>query len=78
MSVNRIAEIVIQKGQEELGKKISKVFVPLEPGEVYTSEFSYSSERVSQRIDYKRKRGIPQGVSELFDYALKVKATSKS
>ena len=78
MSVNRIAEIVIQKGQEKLGKKISKVFVPLEPGEAYTSEFSYSSERASQRIGYKRKRGVPQGVSELFEYVLEVKRSKKT
>jgi len=78
LSVNRIAEIVVQEGRERLGKKISKVFVPLEPGEVYTSEFSYNSKRASQKIGYKRKRGVPQGVSELFDFALKVKATAGS
>jgi len=78
LSVNRIAEIVVQEGRERLGKKISKVFVPLEPGEVYTSEFSYSSKRASQKIGYKRKRGVPQSVSELFDFALKVKATAES
>jgi hypothetical protein len=52
--------------------------VSLEPGEVYTSEFSYSSKRASQKIGYKRKRGVPQGVFELFDYALRVKATAGS
>lgn len=78
LSVNRIAEIVIQEGQQRLGKKISKVFVPLEPDEVYTSEFNYSSKRASQKISYKRKRNVPQGVSELFDFALKVKATARS
>jgi UDP-glucose 4-epimerase len=78
LSVNHIAEIVIQKGQQKLGKKISKVFVPLEPGEVYTSEFDYSSKRASQKIGYKRMREVPQGVSELFDYASKVKPTAIS
>jgi len=78
LSVNHIADIVIQEGQQKLSKKISKVFVPLEPGEVYTSEFNYSSERASQKIGYKRRREVPQGVSELFDYALKVKATAGS
>ena len=78
LSVNRIAEIVIQEGEQRLGKEISKVFVPLEPGEVYTSEFNYSSKRASRRIGYKRKRGVRQGVSELFDFALKVKATAGS
>jgi len=78
LSVNHIADIVVQEGQERLGKKISKVFVPLEPGEVYTSEFSYSSERATQKIGYKRKRGVPQGVSELFEYALEVKRSKKT
>jgi UDP-glucose 4-epimerase len=78
LSVNRIADIVVQEGQERLGKKISKVFVPLEPGEVYTSEFSYSSKRATQKIGYKRKRGVPQGVSELFEYALQVKRSKKT
>jgi len=76
LSVNQIAHIIIREGQEKLGKKISKVFVPLEPGEVYTSEFKYSSKRASQKIGYKRKRGVPQGISELFDFALRVKATA--
>jgi len=78
LSINHIAEIVVEGGQQRLGKKISKVFVPLEPDEVYTSEFNYSSERASHNIGYKRMREVPQGVSELFDYALKVKATAKS
>ena len=78
LSVNHIAEIVVQKGQQRLGKKILKVFVPLEPGEVYTSEFTYSSKRASRKIGYQRKREVPQGVSELFDYALKVKAIAAS
>jgi len=78
LSVNQIAEIIIQRGQQKLGKKISKVFVPPEPDEVYTSEFNYSSKKASQKIGYKLKREVPQGVSELFDYALKVKATAGS
>lgn len=78
LSVNSIAEIVIREGQRKLGKKTSKVFVPLEPGEVYTSEFNYSSKRASQKIGYKRKREISQGVSELFDFALKLKAAAES
>jgi len=69
-------DIVIRTGQEKLDKKVSKVFVPLESGEVYTSDFNYSSERAFQKIGYERKRVVPQGVSKLFDYALKVKATS--
>ncbi|MGQ9460609.1 MAG: NAD-dependent epimerase/dehydratase family protein [Candidatus Bathyarchaeaceae archaeon] len=77
LSVNQIAEIVIEKGQQILGKKISKVLVPLEPGEVYTSEFNYSSRKASQKIGYKRKRKVPQGISELFDYALKLKPEPK-
>jgi len=51
--------------------------VPPELGDVYTSEFNYSSKRASQKIGYrrKRKREVPQGIYELFDYALKPKAT---
>jgi len=78
LSVNGVAEIVINEGQRKLGKKISKIFVPPEPDEVYTSEFNYLSKRASQKIGYKRKREISQGVSELFDFALKLKATAKS
>jgi len=78
LSVNHIAEIVIQEAKQRLGKKISTIFVPLEPGEVYTSEFNYSSERASQKIGYERKKKVPQGVSELFDFALKVKAAAES
>jgi nucleoside-diphosphate-sugar epimerase len=76
LSVDQIAEIVIQKGQQKLGKKISKVLVPLEPDEVYTSEFNYSSKRASRKIGYKRKYGVIQGVSELFDFALKLKSVA--
>jgi UDP-glucose 4-epimerase len=78
LSVNQIADIVIQEGQEKLGKKISKVFVPLEPGEVYTSEFNYSSKRAFQKIGYERKREVSQSISELFDFALREKATMGS
>ena len=77
LSVNSVAEIVIHEGKRKLGKKISKVFVPLEPGEVYTSEFNYSSKRASQKIGYKRRREISQGVSELFDFALKLMAAAE-
>jgi UDP-glucose 4-epimerase len=78
LSVNDIAEIVIQEGQRKLSKKISKVFVPPEPGEVYTSEFEYSSKRASQKIGYKRRYGVVQGVPELFDFALKTKTAVRS
>jgi len=78
LSVNNIAEIVIQKGQQKLGKKISKVFVPPELGDVYTSEFNYSSKRASQKIGYKRKYGVIQGISELFDFALTLKTAAES
>jgi len=78
LSVNRVAEIIIHEGQQRLGKKVSKAFVPPEPDEVYTPEFNYSSKRASQKIGYKRKKNISQGVSESFDFALKVKATSGS
>jgi len=78
LSVNHIAEIVIREAKQRLGKKISTIFVPLEPDEVYTSEFNYSSERASQKIGYERKWKVPQGVSELFDFALKVKAAEGS
>jgi len=77
LNINQIANIIIQQGQQKLGKKILKAFVLLEPGEVYTSDFNYSSERAFQKINYEQKRKVPQGVSELFDYALKAKATLK-
>ncbi|MFQ5999348.1 MAG: NAD-dependent epimerase/dehydratase family protein [Candidatus Bathyarchaeia archaeon] len=78
LSVNQIAEIVIQEDQQKLGKKALKVFTSLVPGEVYTPEFNYDYERASQKIGYERKREVSQGVSELFDYALKVKASRGS
>ena len=78
LSVNQIAEIVTQETQQQLGKETSKIFTPLEPNEVYTLEFKYSYKKASQKIDYKRKQEVSQGVSELFDYALKVKTDAKS
>ena len=71
-SVNQIAEIVIQEAKQKLGKEVQKVFTPLEPGEVYTHEFSYSYTKASQKIGYKLKHELSQGVSELFNYALNV------
>jgi len=73
-SVNQIALTVIREGRQRLGKEISRVYTQLETGEVYTSEFNYDWKRASQKIGHKPKRGISQGVSELFDYALKVEA----
>ena len=75
LSVNQIAEMVIQEGQRRLGKEASKVYVPPEPDEVYTPEFNYSSKRASQKIGYARKHEVSQGISELFNFALKLKAT---
>lgn len=74
-SVNQIAEIVIQETKQKLGKEVPRVFTSLEPGEVYTHEFGYSYEKASQKIGYEPKRELSQGVSELFDYALKEKKT---
>ncbi len=71
-SVNQIAEIVIQEAKEKLDKKIQKVFTPLNPGEVYTHEFGYSCEMAAKKIDYKPRRKIPQGVSELFNYTTNI------
>jgi nucleoside-diphosphate-sugar epimerase len=59
---------VIQEAKEKLDRTISKVFTPLNPGEVYTHEFGYSYERAAKKIGYKPTRKIPQGVSELFNY----------
>lgn len=78
LSISQIANIVIKEGQQKLGKKISKVHVPLEPDEVYTSEFDYSSKRASEKIGYERKRKVAQSISELFDFALKLKANACS
>ncbi len=78
LSINQIADMVINVGQEKLDKKISKVLVPLQPGEVYTSKFNYDYRRAYQKMGFERKRNVSQGVSELFDYALKVKATDVS
>ena len=71
-SVNQIADIVIQEAKEKLDRTISKVFTPLNPGEVYTHEFGYSYERAAKKIGYKPTRKIPQGVSELFNYTANV------
>ncbi len=49
-----------------------RVFTPLAPNEVYTHDFEYSSKRASQKIGYKPKRELAEGVSELFDYALRL------
>jgi UDP-glucose 4-epimerase len=73
LSVNQIAKTVIQEAGRRLGKKTSKVYTTLELGEVYTSEFNYNWERASEKIGYEQKREVSLGVSELFDYALKVK-----
>lgn len=75
LSIDQIADMVIKEGQEKLDKKISKVLVPLQPGEIYTSKFNYDYRRAYQKMGFERKRNVSQGVSELFDYALKVKAT---
>lgn len=78
LSVNQVANMVIKEGQQKLGKKISKVHVPLEPDEVYTSEFDYSSKRAFENIGYERKRKVAQSLSELFDFSLKLKANASS
>ena len=73
LSVNHIAELIIQESQQRLGKKILKVYTPLEPGEVYTPEFKYDYQKASRKIGYDPKHGMAQGTSELFDYILKKK-----
>jgi len=75
LSVNQIAVNVIREGRQRVGKDISKVYTQLETGEVYTSEFNYDWKRASQKIGYRQKREVSEGVSELFDYALEIKAT---
>jgi len=70
LTVNEIAETVIREAEQRLGKRVSKVFIPLEPDEVYTPSFSYDYRRAYERIGYVPKRKVSQGVSELFDYAL--------
>jgi len=78
LSVNHIAEIVTQEAKRKLGKEALRIFVPPLSGEVYTSKFDYSSRKMSQKMDYKRKKEVSQGVSELFVFALKgEKATSR-
>ena len=74
LSVNQIAMTVIREGRQRLGRDISKVHTQLETGEVYTSEFNYDWRSASQKIGYRQKREVSQGVSEVFDYALKMKA----
>ena len=63
---------MIQEAKEKLGRRIPKVFTPLNPGEVYTHEFGYSYEKAAEKIDYKPRRQIPQGVSELFNYTTNI------
>jgi UDP-glucose 4-epimerase len=75
MSVNRVAEIITQVAEQRLGKKITKVRTPKKPDEVYTTEFSYDYKKASRKIGYEPKQEIFHGVSELVDYALKVKAS---
>jgi len=77
LSVNRLAEIIIQVAEQRLEKKITKVHTPKEPDEVYTTEFSYDYKKASRKIDYKPKQEIFHGASELVAYALKVR-TGKS
>jgi nucleoside-diphosphate-sugar epimerase len=60
-----------------LGKKTTKVYTPKQPDEVYTTEFGYDYRRASRKIGYEPKQEIYHGVSELVDYALKIK-TGKS
>ncbi|UCC33554.1 MAG: NAD-dependent epimerase/dehydratase family protein [Candidatus Bathyarchaeota archaeon] len=74
LSVNQIANIVVQEGQQKLNKEVSKVYTSLKLGEVYTSEFKYDYGRASMKIGYEPERGVSQGISELFDYALKARA----
>jgi len=74
LTVNQIAKIVGQESWRRLGEKRLKVYTQLEVGEVYTPEFDYDWKRASQKIGYEQKREVSQGVSELFDYALKMKA----
>jgi len=73
LTVNQIAETVTQEAEQRLGKKILKIFVPLEPDEVYTPSFRYDYRKAYERIGYVPKRKVSQGVPELFDYALNIK-----
>lgn len=75
MSVNRLAEIMMQVAEQRRGKKITKIRTAKKPDEVYTTEFSYDYKKASRKIGYEPKQEIFHGVSELVDYALKVKAS---
>ncbi len=73
MSVNHVAEIIMQVAEQRLGKKITKVRTPKKADEVYTTEFSYDYKKACRKIGYEPKQEIFRGVSELVDYALKIK-----
>jgi len=77
MNINRVAEIIIQVAEQRLGKKTTKVYTSKQPDEVYTTEFGYDYGKASRKIGYEPKQEIYHGVSELVDYALKIK-TEKS
>ena len=74
LSVNRIAMNVIREGRQRLSRDVPKVRTQLETGEVYTSKFNYEWRRAFEKISFKQKREVSEGISELFDYALKIKA----
>jgi nucleoside-diphosphate-sugar epimerase len=74
-SVNQIADIVTQESKQRLNREPSKVFTSLEVGEVYTPQFQYSHKKASEKIGYEPKQEMLKGVSELFNYALEVRAT---
>jgi len=78
LSVNQIANIIIQESERRLNKEPLKVFTSLEVGEVYTSRFLYSYKKASQKIGYKPEQEMLKAISELFDYALEVKTTVES
>jgi len=75
LTVNQIAGMVMNEAQRRLGKRVSKVSTALEVGEVYTPRFSYSCDKAFQKIGYKARWKVGQGISELFEYALKTKTT---
>lgn len=76
LSVSEIADIIIHEAQKRLRRKILKAFTPLEPNEIYALKFIYAHKKALQKLGYKSKRAVSFGISELFNYALKM--TGKS
>lgn len=63
LSVNQVAEIVMEVTEKKLDNKLSKVFESMVPDEVYTPGFKYGCKNAFRKLGYKKTNRMHESVN---------------